>query len=126
VDATDLASKVRQALDSADLSAFADLLDPGVTWGPPDDNVSGCHNRDQVIAWYGRARAEGMHGEVTEVVVGADALLVGLRVGGTAEAVEAGGVAERWQVLKLRHGKVTDIRGFPDRAEAAARAGVAS
>jgi len=31
---------------------------------------------------------------------------------------------ERWQVLTLRGGRVADIRGFDDRAVAAARAGV--
>ncbi len=125
-DLDDLASKVEVVLNSADLSAFSQLLDPNVTWGPPGDQVSGCHNRDEVIAWYKRARAEGMAGEVTEVVPGHDALLVGLRVTGTGEAEEAGGVAERWQVLRVRAGRVVDIRGYPDRSEAAAQAGLAS
>jgi ketosteroid isomerase-like protein len=121
----DLASKVEVVLNSADLSAFSELLDPDVTWGAPGDTVWGCHNRDEVIAWYNRARAEGMAGEVTEVVIGNDALLVGLRVSGTGEAEEAGGVARRWQVLRVRDGRVVDIRGYPDRSEAATQAGVA-
>jgi ketosteroid isomerase-like protein len=67
-----------------------------------------------------------MAGEVTEVVVGDGALLVGLRVTGTEEAPETGGIAERWQVLRIRDGRVVDIRGYPDRTEAATQAGVAS
>ena len=123
-DLADLASKVETVLSSADLSAFSELLDPAVTWGPPGDEVSGCHNRAEVIAWYQRARSEGMAGDVTEVVLGEDALLVGLRVTGTQEARDAGGVAERWQVLRVRGGRVVDIRGYPDRDEAAIQAGV--
>lgn len=124
-DLADLASKVKDALSVADLSAFSDLLDPDVTWGPPGDDVSGCHNRDQVIAWYNRARADGMNGQVTEVHLGDNALLVGLRVTGTQEAQDSGGATDRWQVLRVRNGRVVDIRGYPDRLEAAGQAGVA-
>ena len=66
-----------------------------------------------------------MAGHVTELVVGDSALLVGLEVTGTGEAEEAGGTARRWQVLRVRSGRVVDIRGYPDRSEAAAQAGVA-
>ena len=125
-DLADLASKVPGALNAADLSAFSQLLDPGVTWGRPGDAASGCQNRAEVIAWYSRARAEGMAGEVFEVVLGDGALLVGLRVTGTQDARESGGVAERWQVLRVRGGRVVDIRGYPDRAEAATQAGIPS
>ena len=121
---TELAAEVEAVLNATDLSRFSELLDPDVTWGPPGDARSGCHNRDQVIAWYNRARADGMAGHVTEVVPGDGALLVGLHVTGTGDAEAAGGVAERWQVLRVRHGRVVDIRGYSDRSEAAAQAGV--
>jgi hypothetical protein len=122
----DLASKIESVLNAADLSAFSEFLHPEVTWGAPGDDVHGCHNRNEVIAWYNRARSEGMAGQVTEVVLGNEALLVGLRVTGTEEAEEAGGVAQRWQVLRVRGGQVVDIRGYPDRTEAAVMAGVSS
>src|SRR6516162_1939624 len=83
-----------------------------------------CQNRDQVIAWWSGARAAGARAAVTEVTGGAAALLVGLEVTGIPAADEAGGAVERWQVLTLRGGRVADIRGFDDRAVAAARAGV--
>jgi hypothetical protein len=47
-----------------------------------------------------------------------------LEVTGTPAAREAGGAAERRQVLTLRGDRIVDIRGFDDRAAAAARAGV--
>jgi hypothetical protein len=49
---------------------------------------------------------------------------VGLDVTGTLTAREAGGTAQRWQVLTVSGSRITDIRGFGDRMEAAARAGV--
>jgi hypothetical protein len=61
---------------------------------------------------------------VTEVTAGAGTLLVGLEVTGTPAAREAGGKAQRWQVLTLRGGRIVDIRGFDDRTAAADRAGV--
>ena len=120
----DLASRLRAAMDAADVEAIAKLLDPEVRWGPPDDPAFGCHNRSEVLAWWQRSADEGMRARVTEVVVGADKLLIGFKVTGTEAAVDHGGEADRWQVVAVRDGKVTDIRGFDDREVAAARAGI--
>lgn len=120
-----LTERVRSALDSGDLDAIRDLLDPGARWGAPEGpNDADCHNRDQVIAWWATARAAGARAAVTEVTAGAGTLLVGLEVTGTPAAHEAGGTAARWQVLTVRDDRIADIRGFDNRPEAAARAGV--
>jgi ketosteroid isomerase-like protein len=119
-----LATVVKVALESGDLETFRELLDPNVRWGAPDDPAPSCQNRDQVLAWYRRGRAAGVSASVFEVVVGQDALLIGLSVVGNAGAQEAGGSVERWQVLTVRDGRVVDIRGFEDRQGAAVRAGV--
>jgi hypothetical protein len=122
---TALAGRVRSALESGDLDAIRGLLDPGARWGAPEGpGDADCHNRDQVIAWWAGARAAGAHAVVTEVTVGPGALLVGLDVTGTPAAHEAGGTAQRWQVLTVNGDRITDVRGFGDRTEAAARAGV--
>jgi ketosteroid isomerase-like protein len=124
-EAAVLAERVKSALESGDLDAIRDLLDPGARWGAPEGpSDADCHNRDQVIAWWASARAAGAQAVVTEVTAGAGTLLVGLDVTGTPAAHEAGGAAERWQVLTVRDGRIADIRGFDDRAAAAARAGV--
>jgi SnoaL-like domain len=121
-----LTERVRLALESGDLDAIRDLLDPGARWGAPQGpHEADCQNRDQVIAWWASARAAGAGAVVTEVTAGAETLLVGLEVTGTPAAREAGGAAERWQVLTLRGDRIVDIRGFDDRAAAAAEAGVA-
>jgi ketosteroid isomerase-like protein len=124
VSMAELAETVKQALDSGDIEKYATLLAPDATWGAPDDNEWGCHDRREVLGWYRRAREAGMRAEVSEVVVGTDKLLVGLRVSGRAEADEQSGPVDRWQVLTIRDGLVADIRGFEDRDEAARRAGV--
>jgi len=120
-----LAGRVRSALESGDLDAIWDLLDPGARWGAPQGpGDADCRNRDQVIAWWASARATGAQAVVTEVTVGPGTLLVGLDVTGTPAAREAGGTAQRWQVLTVSGDRITDIRGFDDRTEAAVRAGV--
>jgi len=121
----ELADRLRAALDSADVDAVGELLQRLLFWGPPDDPTPPCRNRDQVLAWYGRGRAEGVRARVTEVVVGSDKILIGLKVVPRRSA-RGGGESDRWQVWTVSGGLAVDIRGFDDRAEAAARAGVPS
>ena len=117
------AGRVRLALESGDLDAIRDLLDPDARWGAPEGpGAADCKNRDQVVAWWASARAAGARAVVREVTAGAGTLLVGLEVTGTPAAREAAGAEERWQVLTLRGGRIVDIRGFTDREEAEAKA----
>jgi ketosteroid isomerase-like protein len=117
-----LAHQVRLALEAADLSAFTDLLDTDVHWGPPDARQPTCRNRDQVLAWYRRGAESGVRAEVSETVVFDDRILVGLRVRGRGGANEQGGAVPRWQVLTVRDGRVVEIVGFDARTDALARA----
>ncbi len=118
-----LAARIRSALEAADLDAYADLLDRGVRWGPPGDPVPPCRSRAQVLAWYRRGRDAGTRARVIETVVTGDKILVGLKVARTA-VPDARGESDRWQVLTVRDGQITDIAGFDDRDEAAAWAGL--
>ncbi|MGA2527835.1 MAG: nuclear transport factor 2 family protein [Acidimicrobiales bacterium] len=115
----ELARKVKLALQAADLSLFAEFLDPHVHWGPPGDPSPPCQNRDQVIAWYERAKSSGMNAQVGAVTVVADRVLVELVVSGTDKARRRTGQA-RWQVLAVRDGRVVDIVGFDQKDEAVA------
>lgn len=123
-DIGELAETVRSAMDNADLEAFLSLCADDVHWGAPGDSHGGCHNRVQVRSWYEAAFGRGVRATVTEVVHGPTSLLVGLTISGSPAAEEQGGPAERWQVLTLRDGRITDICGFDDRTQAAAWAGV--
>lgn len=120
--AVGIAERVKSAYESADLSAFSDLLDPNVTWGAPDDPSPECQNRAQVLAWYQRGRESGTRARVLEIVVLGDRLLVGLSVIGDRAARARGGAAERWQLLTVAGGRIVDILGFEEREEAVASA----
>jgi SnoaL-like domain len=111
------AEPVRAALESADVEAIGALLSPDVHWGPPEDRSSGCHNRKEVLRWYRRGRAAGQRAQVTELTVVGQRILVGLTI-----ALD-GTETERWQILEVGPDGVRDIRGYEDRASAAARLG---
>ena len=70
-----LAEPVTLALESGDLDAIRDLLDPGARWGAPaGPHEADCQNRDQVVAWWASARAAGARAVVTELTArGGDA-----------------------------------------------------
>lgn len=119
-----LAEQVKAALEAADLAAFGDLLDPAVTWGPANTIPAPCRNREQVLAWYRRGRESGVRARVFEVVVVGKRIVVGMSVARELKPSEAGGVAERWQVLTVEAGRIVDIVGFDQRDEALAAATV--
>jgi hypothetical protein len=113
----ELAQSVRIALESGDLTAYSDLLDPAVHWGPPGDTSPPCQNRDQVLAWYERGRKKGVRATVSELEVIGDRILVGLLL--TAGGQAAGGDrAGPWQLLAIKNGRIVDIIGFDERDEA--------
>ncbi|HEV8065151.1 MAG TPA: nuclear transport factor 2 family protein [Acidimicrobiales bacterium] len=121
-EAERLAARVRRALESGDPAAYGELLDPKVTWGAPGYAPT-CRNRDQVLAWYRRGRDSGARATVDEVTIAAGCLLVGLTV--TGRDPDAPGAQERrWQVLTTKDGRITDIVGYDNRPQAAARAGL--
>jgi ketosteroid isomerase-like protein len=113
-----LATLVRRALISEDVSAFAELLDPHVTWGAPGARNPTCKSRSQVLTWYERGREAGVRGSVFDVEVLGDRLLVSMSARGTVSAAERGGAALRYQVLSVRDGKIVDIVGFDDKGDA--------
>lgn len=117
-----LAEQVRKALMSEDLSAYSELLDPDVRWGAPGARNPSCNNRNQVLAWYQRGKEAGVRGSVYGVEVRGDRLLVSMSMRGTESARERGGAALRFQVLTVRDGRIVDIVGFDDKAEALSHA----
>jgi ketosteroid isomerase-like protein len=118
-----IADKLAAALAAHDLGRFADLLDESVRWGGEVDSPETCHNRSQVLTHFERALSVGLDGEVCEVAVSGDHILLGL------EVVWPQGVErprQRYQVYTVRDGRIVDLRGFETREPAAAMAGIAS
>lgn len=122
----ELLDRVRHAIESQDLDAFAALLAPEVTWGAPGDPNPACRNRRQVLQWYRRGFDRGVRAAVLDVIPLGESVLVGLGVTGNLPPEGSGGQVERWLVLAFDDGLVSDIRGFEDRASALADAGRAS
>ncbi len=114
----EVAVLVRRAMATEDLATFAELLDPEVTWGAPGARDPSCKSRDQVLTWYQRGRDAGVRGTVNDVEVIGDRLLVSMSVRGTENAQERGGAALRYQVLTVRSGRIVEIVGFDDMADA--------
>jgi hypothetical protein len=112
-----IVERVRAALNSADLEEMAGLLSPDVHWGAPDDPNPPCQNRGQVLRWYARGREAGTRATVVDAEVHGDQILVSLAV----RSPDGGDAFDRWQILTVGPAGVTDIRGFDDRADAAAR-----
>jgi ketosteroid isomerase-like protein len=121
-DVDTIAGKVREALDCADLERFADLLDPNVTWGVAGgDPAWGCHNRKQVLAWYANGREQGRRARVLDVATSGNRILITMKV----SSPEEDGEVDRWQVLTVTGGRVSDIRGYDDEAQARSDARIA-
>ena len=68
-DVERVAEQVRSALETADLSAFSELLDPDVRWGAPGDPSPACMDRAQVLSWYQRGLDAGVRARVAEIAV---------------------------------------------------------
>jgi ketosteroid isomerase-like protein len=118
ITAETIAGRIEVALGAGDLAGFGALLSPDVQWGAPDDPNPTCRNREQVMTWYGRGWDAGTRARVTEVTVHGDTILVGMMV------KREGEYNERWQILTVGPGGITDIRGFEDRRTAASRIGI--
>src|SRR5258708_6774887 len=100
------------------------MLDDSVRWGGEKDTPETCHSRTHVLDRLARQRANGLETQVIEVVPCEGAVLLGLRV---KRPVPGGFAREQsvYQVLSVSNQRVVDIRGYPSRPEAAARAGIA-
>jgi hypothetical protein len=110
-------TRLRTALESGNLDAYAALLADDVRWGAT------CTNRADVLKHLGAMRAAGVETTLLECSRGSDAVLVGWTV---RERSRAGALREQsvYQVLGLRDGLIVEISGYPSRTEAAEHAGV--
>ena len=114
-----LVTEIRHAMESADLDVMSELLTPDARWGAPEQDVPTCQNAKQILAWYEMARDNGRRANVIETVIIANHVVVGFKILATREGIPASGDATRWQVLSVQDGRVTEIRGYETRREAA-------
>ena len=115
---TTLAQRVRYAMETVDLHEMEAMLAPNARWGAPEQEVPTCRNATEILAWYELARANGVRADITEVSVMGQHLLVGLKIIATRDGPPKSKNRTRWQVLSVRDGQITEIRGYEKRREA--------
>jgi ankyrin repeat protein len=112
----DMARHLEAAYRDRDLDLLASLLHPHVSW------TGICRNSEQVLDWYRGLLAEGTMPIVQSVEVDRDAVLLGLSVALQAEGARPAPPQQLYQVFTVDTAQIVDIRGYPDRASALARA----
>jgi uncharacterized glyoxalase superfamily protein PhnB len=118
-----VAARWRSAFAAHDLAALEPLLDENVRWGGPEDTAQTCHTRAEVLARLADQASHGVTARVVEVTAGPDAFLVELDVT-HPETPAHQRKRTVFQVLTVAVGRVTTIRGYPSRAEAATATGL--
>jgi len=112
-----LATQVRHALESADLTVMGELLAPDARWGAPEQKVPTCRNSQQILQWYEAGKNMGVRADVTEMVIIDTNIVVGLQMHARPDASNAANDV-RWQVLSVEDGRIAEIRGYETRHEA--------
>jgi len=114
-DAEMMAARLREAFASGDLALLGPLLDPGVRWGGEEETEQTCHNRSDVLAWYGQLQAAGVSAQITDTLVCQDAVVLTFEVAGRDRGPDGPRPDVVHQVFRLADGLVIDIRGYPQR-----------
>jgi hypothetical protein len=100
-----IAERLRSAFEQQNLGILADVLDPDVRWGGEEDTPQTCHNRGDVLAWYGGLIYRGFRASVAAAAVEPDRIVLTLDVTGPG-----GGTSRNHQVFRIASGHVVDIR----------------
>ena len=104
-----IAERLRSALEGQDLTILAGILDPDVRWGGEEDTPQTCHNRADVLAWYGGLIDRGFRPSVVATEVEPDRIALTLDVTGPG-----GGTSRNRQVFRIASGHIVDIRGHEE------------
>jgi ankyrin repeat protein len=116
---TGLMAEIARHLEAAcrdlDLELFASLLHPQVHWAQ-------CGNRDEVLGWYRRLLAAGTRPAIHSVEVDGDAVVLGVTMAWPAEGARPAPPERIYQVFTVAGTEIVQIRGYPDRPSALARA----
>ena len=108
-EAQAIAERLRSALEGRDLTTLAGILDPDVRWGGEEDTPQTCHNRADVLAWYGGLIDRGFRASVAATAVEPDRIVLTFDV-----TRPGGGTSRNHQVFRIASGLVVDIRGHEE------------
>ena len=116
---------VRRGYEAArrgDLDTMRTILDPDVKWHAGDPEAAfACHNRQEALAFMGRAGRRGPIGKLVDLIDAGDRVVVIMRrpEGNDDKATEL--VAN---LTTFRDGKVIEMVHYPNPEDALAAAGV--
>ncbi len=111
----DIARHLEAAYRDLNLELLGSLLHPQVRWSGV------CGDRAQVLDWYRSLLADGLRASVESVKVAGDAVVLGLSVARQADGARPAPPDHLYQVFSVEDAQVTEIRGYPDRADAFTR-----
>ena len=100
-----VAARIRTAFNALDMDAFRSLLAEDARWGEDPDSPQTCHNRADVLAWYGGLIDRGFRASVVATAVELDRIVLTLDV-----TRPGGGTSRNHQVFRIASGHVVDIR----------------
>jgi hypothetical protein len=112
-----IAEQLGSAFATKNLDAFAELLAEDVRWGD-DDNPNRCRSRSDAVATFSRLLGEGVDGEVTETIIGANGIAICLHVRWPDPG--EGRSVNLYQDYLVHDGIVTEIQRHNDRRSALA------
>lgn len=111
----EIARHLETACRDLDLELLASLLHPQVRWAQ-------CGSSDEVLDWYRRLVDAGTTATVHSVEVDGDSVVLGITVQRAAEGARPGPPERVYQVFTVAGADIVQIRGYPDRSSALARA----
>ncbi len=112
----DIARHLEAAYRELDIEVLGSLLHPEVQW------AGVCHDSAEVLDWYRKALADGTRPAVQSVEVDRDAVVLGLCLARQAEGARPAPPQQLYQFFTVENAQIVEIRGYPDRAKALARA----
>ena len=107
-------------MQSADLGAMSELLAPDARWGAPEQTVPTCRNAQEILSWFEVARDNGVRADVTAADVVGERIVVALKIHANPSTAKRSKEQVRWQVMSVRDGRVSEIRGYEKRRDATA------
>jgi ketosteroid isomerase-like protein len=125
----EVARRLNAAVNGGDAASLAELLDDDVAWWDREDDLDATVHRGR--DGFSKALTEladdiaDLHVEATEYIDAGDHVVAPVRVTGRGQISGASFEEDEVHVLKLRDGKVIEMREYRSRSEALKAVGLA-
>lgn len=113
-----VASRLRDAFESRDMTKFGALLAEDARWGE-DGAPNTCRSRTEVVATFQRLLHDGVGGDIADLKTGPAGILCRLRIHWPAPASPPQR-DEVFHLYRVHDGQITEIQPYDDREAAEA------